>query len=184
MKRYILIFLLISLVSGGFLILISITIPLIRAEIPIKVDNGLMGLMTISHPEYLRLGDPAEVKLKVTFAEEDGIKADPSLKIKVELQTYRLEVNPAEEVTAIIPADGTAFFSWQITPHSEDKMKVTLWCFRISTSGPELMLSRDITFDVKTIVGMQYRFARWLLVEVIVLCLVLAGVAWYRNRRN
>jgi hypothetical protein len=184
MKKVFLILLVVCLLSGGLLILVSIPILVQEAEIPFSLDDGLEGVMTITSPRYLRLGDPAELKLKISFEENEGKQTDSSVKIKADLQTLLLEVSPAEEFTAVIPEDGTAFFPWQMTPHNEEKTKVTLWCFRISSSGPELMLSRDIEFSTKTILGMRYRFARWLLAELIIICLALAGVTWYRNRHN
>jgi hypothetical protein len=184
MKKVFLILMMVCLLGGGLLILVSIPIPVQEAEIPFTLDDGLEGVMTITSPRYLRLGDPAEVRLKVTFTENEGTQTDASIKIKANLQTFLLEVSPLDEVTAIIPEDGTAFFSWVVTPHSEERMKATLWCFRISSSGPELMLSRDIDFGTKTFLGMRFRFGRWLLAELIILCLVLAGVTWYRSRHN
>jgi hypothetical protein len=184
MKKVILIFLVVCLFSVGLLILVSIPIPVQEVEIPFVLDSRLTGVMIVSNPQYLRLGDPADIKLKVNFTEGGGKYTDGSVKLKADLQSSLFDVSPTEEVTANIPVDGTAFFSWRITPHSEEKMKATLWCFRISSSGPELMLSRDIEFGTKTILGMRYRFARWLLSELIALCLVLAGVTWYRNRQN
>lgn len=166
------------------MILISTPISVQETEIPFKLDSGLAGKMTISNPKYLRLGDPAELKFTIAFDKNGNEPPNASVKIKADLQTYLLEVNPAEEFTAVIPEDGTAFFSWQMTPYVSEKMKVTLWCFRTNASGAELMLSRDLEFDVKTILEMRYRFARWLLAELIILCLVLAGVTWYRNRHN
>jgi len=184
MKKVIFALLLATLVSASLLIMISVPVPVEEAEIPFTMENGLAGVMTISSPQTLRLGDPAEIKLIVDFADKGRKPSDTSVKIKADLRTSQLEVYPTEEVTAVIPGDGSAFFSWKITPHSEGKMEGTLWCFRISASGPELMLSRDLELNVKTILGMRFRFARWLLIELGVLCLGLAGFIWYRERHN
>lgn len=184
MKKVIFTLLLATLASVCLLILISVRIPFEEAKIPFTLENGLAGVMRISSPQTLRLGDSTDIKLIVDFADDGGKPSDSSLKIKADLQTSQLEVHPTEEITAIIPADGSAFFSWKITPHNEGKLEGTLWCFRISASGPELMLSRDLELNVKTILGMRFRFARWLLIELGVLCLGLAGFTWYRERHN
>jgi len=184
MKKIILILLAAALLSGGLLILISLPIPANNVELPIVLDDGLSGVMTVTSPQFLRLGDKAELTLTIALESNEGEATAAREKIKADLQTTLLEKDPEAEYVANVSQSGAGKFNWKVVAHSVEHMKATLWCFRISAAGPELILSRDMEFDVKAILGMRYRFARWVLGEIILLCLILAGVTWFRSRRT
>ena len=184
MKKIILFLLAAGLLSGGLLVLISLPIPSSDVELPFVLDNGVPGVMKVTSPQFLRLGDEAELTLTIAFNGNQGEALAASEKIKADLQTTLLEKDPEAEYLANVSRGGAGKFSWKVTAHSIEPMKATLWCFRISEAGPELILSRDMEFSVKTLLGMRYRFARWVLGEIMLLCLILAGVTWVRSKRT
>lgn len=173
-----------ALLSGGMFALISLPIPTASEVIPFDLEDGLSGVMTVTGPKFLRLGDKATLTLEIAFDGSQGETSSVSEKIMAKLQNYLLEVNPDGETTAVVPGNGTGIFRWSLTAHNTEKTKVTLWCFKKSAAGPELLLSRDIAFEVKTILEMKYRFARWVLGEIMLLSFILAGLTWFRVKRT
>lgn len=173
-----------ALLSGGMFALISLPIPTTNEVVPFDLEDGLSGVMTVTGPKFLRLGDKATLTLEIAFDDSQGEASSVSEKIIAKLQNYLLEVNPDGETTAVIPGNGTGIFRWRLIAHNAEKTKVTLWCFKNSAAGPELLLSKDIAFEVKTILEMKYRFARWVLGEIMLLSLILAGLTWFRLKRT
>ncbi len=170
------------LVSGLALVLTTLPIKQEVAEIPFVLEDGMRGVVEISEPRFLRFGDPANLEMKVTLLPGENNKE--SVKIKASLQSVTLAKEPDSAVTAVIPADGIARFEWKIWATTRDEQRMTVWCFRQGAEGITLILARDITFEVRSILEMRYRLVRWILIELMILSLLLAGLTLFRIRRN
>jgi hypothetical protein len=170
------------LVSGLVLVLISLPVRQEVTEIPFTLQDGMRGVVEITEPRFLRLGDSADLEMKVTLLPVDSNKE--SVKIKASLQSVTLAMEPDSAVMTVIPADGTARFEWAIRANSSGDQKMTVWCFRQGADGITLILARDITFEVRTVLEMKFSLVRWILIELILLSLLLAGLTVYRMRRN
>ena len=174
--------LLVILVCGVALVLISLPADEVLTGLPFTLDDGTQGNLAITAPRYLHLGDKAKLLLEVTFIPSGVAASGESVKIKSSLQSSSLEMDPSTAVTAVISTEGTGRFVWEITGHSNETQRATLWCFRQGAAGPELILARDLSFEVKTILGMRFRLFRWILAEIMLLCVILIGVTIYRRR--
>jgi len=182
MRKVEIILLLVILVCGAVLVLISLPVGEDMTGLPFTLDDGTQGNLAITTPRYLRMGDKANLQLEVAFIPGRVTASGESVKIKSSLQSSTLEMDPSTAVTAVIPAEGIGRYRWEITGHSSEIQRATLWCFRQGAAGPELILARDLSFEVKTILGMRHRFFQWILAAIIVLCILLIGVIIYRRR--
>jgi hypothetical protein len=95
-----------------------------------------------------------------------------------------LEIIPSEAFTAVIPGNGKAEFRWTLVAHNNEEQRATLWCFTQGLSGMEMMLARDISLPVKTILEMKFSLSRWILGEVVLLCLILIAVTVYKVKKH
>jgi len=184
MRKVEIILLLVILVCGVALLLISLPVGEGMTDLLFTLDDGTQGKLSITAPRYLRMGDKANLQLKVAFIPGGVTASGESVKIKSNLQSSTLETDPSTAVTAVIPAEGMGRFLWEITGHTSEVQRATLWCFRQGAAGPELILARDLSFEVKTILGIRYRFFRWILATIILLCFLLIGVIIYRRREK
>lgn len=184
MHKTIFVPLLLFLSFGVTLLAISLPVPNQTIDIPYITDTGDAGSLQITIPRYLRLGDRADVSLMMNLA--GGVKTAPeqSVKLKANLQSLTLKVAPSAAVTAVIPADGQAYFSWEVTPHTNGEQQATMWCFEVDSRGSELILARDINFEVKTFIGMKYGFLRWMLSGLILVGLIFIGMALIKIKRT
>lgn len=183
MQKTVFILLLTTLICGVGLILISLPVEEEVTGIQFVLDDGTAGEIKITAPRYLRLGDEGNLSLGIMLTSPEIGDSGESVKIKSSLVSLTLQMEPSSAVTAIIPTDGTGKFHWTITGHNKEEQRATLWCFRQGTAGPELILARDLSFEVKTILGVGFRLFRWILVEIIILCILLTGVTIYRKRK-
>ena len=184
MQKTVLILLLVILVCGVGLVVISVPVTEDVTNLTFTLEDGIQGNLEIVTPRYLRLGDKADLQLEITFIPGEVVGSGASVKVKSSLQSSSLEMNPSTAVTAIIPADGTGRFHWEITGYTEEVQRATMWCFHQGAAGPELILARDLSFEVKTIIDMRFRLFRWILGEVMLLCILLIGATIYRTRRR
>jgi hypothetical protein len=184
MRRIILILSIFAMLSGLGLLIISLPVPVEINEIPVTFGDKQNAVLTITTPKYLRLGDTSSIQLSVSLNPEKTTDPLKSIKLKSNLVTTQLEVSPTDAVTAIIPENGRAEFRWKITAHNGDEQRATIWCFTQGSNGLELILARDVSLQVKTFLEMRFSLARWILGEVILLCLILIAVTVYRARKH
>ena len=184
MHRSILILSIIAILSGLGLLIISLPIPFEKNEIPVTFGDGQNAVLTITTPKYLRLGDASSIQLLVTLNPEKTTEPLRSVKLKSNLVTTQLEISPTDAVTAIIAENGIAEFRWEVSAHEDEEQRATIWCFTQGSNGLELILARDVTIPVKTILNMRFSLARWILGEVILLCLLLIAVTVHRSRKR
>jgi len=182
MRKIEIILLLVILVCGLALVLISLPVGEDMTDLPFTLEDGTQGKLKITTPRYLRLGDKAYLQLEVAFIPAGVTASGESVKTKSSLQSSTLEMDPSTAVTAVIPAEGMGRFLWEIIGRTSEVQRATLWCFRQGAAGPELILARDLSFEVKTILGMRYRFFQWVLAAIILLCILLIGLIIYRRR--
>ncbi len=184
MKKIIIVLLAVFLLCGVGLALASLPVPQETVALPFHTEQGLVGELQITFPRYLRLGDAGQAALQVTLS--SAVQETPigNVKLKATLQSLTLETNPGTAVTGIIASNGTAQFQWQITAHDLAVQRATLWCLNAGSTGPELILSRDVELEVRSFLGMSYRLLRWSLAEVMVLCLLLGVFTVLRGRRR
>jgi hypothetical protein len=184
MRKVEIILLLVLLVCGAGLVLISLPVAEGVTNLTFTLDDGTTGMLEITAPRYFRMGDKANLQLEVTLIPGGVSASGESVKIKSSLQSATLEMNPSTAVTTVIPTEGTGRFLWEITGHASEAQRATLWCFRLGAARPELILARDLSFEVKTILGMRFRLFRWILAEVMLLCTLLIGVTIFRTLRR
>jgi hypothetical protein len=170
------------LLSGLALVLVTLPVNQEVTQIPFTLEDGLQGVVEVTEPRFLRLGDSANLEMKVTLIPVESNK--DSVKVKANLQSATLTMDPDTAITVVIPADGTARFKWKIRANTREEQRITIWCFKQGGDGITLILARDITFKVRSILEMRYRLVRWILVELILLGLLLVGLTLYRIRRN
>ena len=153
------------------LMITSLPIPRQTSTTPFTLEDGSTGTVTLIVPERLRQGDWAEIELDVTF--EAVIPPEQNVKIKTSLQTTGMEASPAGEVTAVIPVKEIAPFRWRIRSGGAGEQRLTIWCFRQDADGQTLILAKELEFEVKSFLGITFRFTRWMLGMVVVLCALL-----------
>jgi hypothetical protein len=182
MQKIGIILLVVMLVSGAALAAISLPVAEDVSSLPFTMEDDTQGKIRITSPLYLRLGDKASLRLEVAFVPDTLTAMGANVKLKSNLQSFTLEMNPSTAVTATIASTGTSQFTWEITGHSREPQQVTVWCFRQGIAGPELILARDLTFEVKTILGLQFSLSRWILGGILIFCLLLLSMAIYLRR--
>lgn len=176
-------FVFIGIASICLALLVSISIPVrqVTEQISFTLADRTAGEILLDTPAYLRMGDRAEVRMELSL-EGDHLKSE-SLKVKVELQSTSLEVNPTGGVTAVIPANGRGPFKWQVRSSTNNELTASLWCFRVETGELTLIFARELQFETRTILGVRYDMVRGLLIGITILCLILVSIS-FQSKKN
>jgi hypothetical protein len=171
-----------GLVCLILLVFTLIPVKQVKSQLPFRLEDGTSGEIILAAPAYLRQGDWAEVEMLLKF-DIDHLSGE-SIKVKASLQSANMEVEPAGEVTAVIPANGRGPFEWQVSSNLAGKQSANAWCFRQDPTRQSLILAREIPFVVKSIFGVRYSVARWLLGGLTLsFCLmIILSATRYKNR--
>ncbi len=134
--------------------------------IPFTLEDGRSGELTLVAPEWLKVGDVAKVELHITFDQQanDPIRLELSSRLEIGL----LELSPKGESTVLINPDKPLTMLWKLHPSTKQEYHGDLWLLRQTKNGDhELILAREMIFESRKILGLDYSTFRWIGVSLL-----------------
>ncbi|MDP3721340.1 MAG: hypothetical protein Q8R09_02675, partial [Anaerolineaceae bacterium] len=129
------------------------------SHIDFSLPDDLSGKLEFIQPSQMRVGDEAEISLKVVFNQDHADSAPLTLFSKLELDN--LELTPREEGKVTVDPSKPVVYIWKVIPHNAGTYNGTLWLFAESNTGDrDLILARPIELVAKTLFGVSYQMAR------------------------
>ncbi len=129
------------------------------SHIDFSLPDDLSGKLEFIQPRQMRVGDEAEISLKVVFNQDHADSVPLTLFSKLELDN--LEVTPREEGKVTVDPSKPVVYIWKVIPHNAGTYNGTLWLFAESNTGDrDLILARPIELVAKSLFGVSYQMAR------------------------
>ena len=185
MRKRTVFFAVIGLAISVLLTIITLSIPVETSNIPFDLKDGTAGTAVLTIPRYLRLGDQAKVTMEVDLDQSNINDPEKSVKLKARFETTQMNVIPFGTVTAVIPVTGKAVFSWVVRSDDGTSNIGIAWLFNEGGGNQsDLILAREISLKTKSIFGIQYKFMRWGLLGVMLICAGLAARSQLRTGKK
>lgn len=136
----------------------SLPVPSQTTTIPFYNDETQAGMLSLTLPQEIRVGDTAEIMLQVDYLPESGTQTN---KLIARVESGDLFISPKGEGKVLIDPHKSTFFTWKIRSLSKGECDATMWLFEQKPGAePGLILSRKIRLSSVLFLGISYSLAR------------------------
>jgi hypothetical protein len=153
--------------------------------IPFDTGDATQGILSLSVPTWLKIGDTAEIRLQVEFAQGmSNLDENGRIDLVSRLELGFIEFTPQGEGHVSIGPGSPVTMVWKLQPSYESDYSGTVWLFQqLSGQESQLILAKRIDLSAKRFMGFSYLTARFIFIGLLFVG-IFFGLVKFKKRKS